>query len=105
MHTHQKSCVSAFIALCQSLPNLTPDVLHLLTTHLFDPCPELRNTVLTALGPPHDLPPSPELQVAVLIARHDSEEENRELAKQYVGRGGGEVIWVCPFNQQLLQLL
>ena len=100
--------MAAFIALCQSLPNFTPDVLCLLTTHLLDPCPDIRNTVLTALGPPHDLPASPELQVAVLIARHDSEEESRELAEKYVGVGRWreeeerwEVIWVCPFNQQL----
>ena len=56
----------------------------ILTSNLLDPSPQLRLTALKALlqiNPTH-LPSSPELLVAMLIARYDGEEENKELAEK-----------------------
>jgi hypothetical protein len=79
----KKSCIQGFVTLLQSLPSLSSDVLTLLTRGLSDPCPLLRKTILQALLElgPAPLVPHPPLEVALLVARHDSEEENRTLAQ------------------------
>ena len=75
----QKLCVEAFIKL---LPAVHTSTLTLLTASLLHTTPLLRTTVLRGLCEltPANLPSSPALIVALLIARHDPLEENRDLA-------------------------
>ena len=78
----QKSCVEA---LCALVPVVFQDVLSQLTALLLDPCPLLRTAVLQAmatLDPSHFPCDHAHLLVALLVARHDSEEENETLASQ-----------------------
>jgi hypothetical protein len=59
-------------------------VIPILTSNLLDPSPQLRLTALKALlqiNPAHLLS-SPELLVAVLVARYDGDEGNKALAEK-----------------------
>ena len=72
------------MSLVHSLESFSSEILSLLTGDLSDPCPLLRETTLRALDgldPAHFLP-HPPLGVALLVARHDSEETNRNLAER-----------------------
>lgn len=76
--------MEAFIALCKSLADssLPPDVLDLLTSSLSNSSSHLRLTALRALSELH-LPALPtDLQVAILVSRHDTDENNRILAEK-----------------------
>ena len=86
-HVSQKSCEEAFIILCKSLvgADIPSEVVQLLTASLSDPSLTLRNTALRALSEldPASLPQDAlSLQVALLVARHDGNEENRSLAEK-----------------------
>ena len=79
--------MDAFIALCKSLPgaDTSREVLQLLTADLASPSHLLRSTVLEALSEVGGalLPPDhTHLQVALLVARHDADEESRALANK-----------------------
>ncbi len=77
--------MEAFVTLFQSLASSTisDSILELLTANLFDSCSMLRNTALKALSSLSSFPPDvPTLEVALLVARHDEEEDNGPLAEK-----------------------
>ncbi|CAI8049233.1 eIF-2-alpha kinase activator GCN1, partial [Geodia barretti] len=79
----KKSCAEAYVSLIRFLPSLSPGILSLLTSDLSDPCTLLRQTTLrslTKVDSAHFSRHLP-LQMALLVARHDSEEGNRTLAE------------------------
>jgi HEAT repeat protein len=79
----KKSCAEAYVSLIRFLPSLSPEILSLLTSDLSDPCTLLRQITLRSLAEvdsahfSRHLP----LQMALLVARHDSKEGNRTLAE------------------------
>ena len=77
----QKPCFEAFVSLASLVHG---EVVPILTANLLDSTPQLRQVALKALlqiNPTH-LPVSSELVVAMLVARYDTDDENKSLAEK-----------------------